>query len=91
MGKLYLIITLILCGYIFLHTHFFKTISKGWKGKIFPGKRKATMFDIRNLILKGDLISAIRLYSEIFHTDTTEAKKAVDELARSIHEKNELE
>jgi len=87
MSRLYLFITLCLCFYILMHTRLFKSISQGWRKKTFPGKKNVTMFDVRNMILKGDKISAIRFYQEIFKTDAKEAQRAVEDLAKSIHKK----
>jgi ribosomal protein L7/L12 len=91
MSRIYILITLCLCIYIFMHTRFFKTLVQRLKNKSFPEKRNITMFDVRRRILKGDKATAIRLYCEIFQADLKEAQQAVDELAKSIHEKNELE
>lgn len=55
---------------------------------LFPGKHQPTMFDVRNLIIKGEKDSAIKLYCQIFSVKHKEAAKAVEELGRSIQEKN---
>ena len=48
---------------------------------------KATMFDVRRYIIKGDRELAIQLYGEIFKTNRKESLKAIDELERSIRQK----
>jgi len=55
---------------------------------IYPEKGKATMFDVRRLIQKGEKDLAVRLYCEIFLTNSKEAKIAIEELERSIQEKD---
>jgi len=50
--------------------------------------RKLTMFQVRELILKGDKDSAIYLYADLFKVEYKESKKAVDELEKSIQKKN---
>ena len=53
------------------------------KGKL-PQRGKATMFDVRHLLMEGEKDLAIRLYCEIFNTTPTKAKKDVEELERSL-------
>ncbi|MCA9407778.1 MAG: hypothetical protein H6755_05310 [Candidatus Omnitrophica bacterium] len=54
---------------------------------LYPPKGKATMFDVRRLILSGEKELAIRIYCEIFEVSRKEAVKAVDELEKGIKEK----
>lgn len=53
------------------------------RGKL-PKKGKATMFDVRHLLMEGDKELAIQLYCEIFNTTPTKARKDVSELERSL-------
>lgn len=55
---------------------------------LVPPPGKATMFDVRRLLLKREKGLAIRLYREIFKSNYEEAKKAVEELERSIQQKD---
>ena len=84
--------------YVFfiLSASFFIFLSARWiwsaftlrrKG-LYPFQNRATMFDVRRLIIEGHKDLAIRLYCEIFSTHSQEAKKAVNELERSIQKKN---
>ncbi len=91
MIKLYFIICLCLGFYIFVHTRFFKEMFKGVRKGPKILSRKPTMFDVRTLIVQGEKELAVRVYREIFKTGLDEAKKQVDELERSIQEKNESE
>lgn len=55
-------------------------------------KGKATMFDVRQLLLADKKDLAIEVYGQLFSTTRRESKKAVEELEKSIQEKKpELE
>ena len=47
-------------------------------------KRKATMFDVRHLLMEGEKELAIRIYSDIFSVSLLKARKDVEELQRSL-------
>ena len=47
-------------------------------------KGKATMFDVRHLLMEGEKDLAIRIYSEIFNVSLFKARKDVEELQRSL-------
>ena len=49
-----------------------------------PPKGRATMFDVRHLLMEGDKDLAIQVYCEIFQTTPINAKKDVEELERSL-------
>ena len=53
------------------------------RGKL-PQRGKATMFDVRHLLMEGKKELAIQVYCEIFKTTPTIAKKDVEELERSL-------
>ena len=53
------------------------------RGKL-PQRGKATMFDVRHLLMEGEKELAIQLYCEIFQTTPIKAKKDVEELERSL-------
>jgi len=53
------------------------------RGKL-PLKGKATMFDIRHLLMEGEKDLAIQLYCEIFNVNVAKAKNDVEELQRSL-------
>ena len=55
---------------------------------LYPTKGKATLFDVRRLLLKKEKNMAIHLYANLFKTNFKDAKKAVEELEKSIQEKN---
>ena len=53
-----------------------------------PKKDKPTMFHVRELILQDEKEMAIQMYCEIFKTGRSEATREVENLERSIKEKN---
>ena len=53
------------------------------KGKI-PARDRATMFDVRRLLQEGKKEEAVQLYSEIFHTGYSRARRDVEQLERSL-------
>jgi len=53
------------------------------RGKL-PQRGKATMFDVRHLLMEGEKELAIQVYCEIFQTTPLKAKKDVEELERSL-------
>jgi hypothetical protein len=46
------------------------------------------MFDVRRLLIKGERDLAIRVYCELFKTDSEEARHAIEEIERSIQPKD---
>lgn len=89
MIRLYIFIVLALGVYIFIHSRWFRSFKQVWCDKGFPSKKKKlTMFDVRRLLIKGEKDLAIRVYCELFKADSQEARKAVDEIERSIQPKN---
>ncbi len=57
-------------------------------GKFFKVKEKPTMFDVRELIIKGQKEAAIKTYCQIFSVKRKDAQIAIEELQRSIQQKN---
>jgi len=53
------------------------------RGKLPPIGR-ATMFDVRHLLMEGEKELAIQVYCEIFQTTPLKAKKDVEDLERSL-------
>lgn len=89
MAKLYLLIIFGLCVYIFLHSRFFRFVKQLWhESNLSAEEDRLTMFDVRQLLIKGEKDMAIRVYCELFDTDVEEACKAVEEIERSIQPKD---
>ncbi len=76
------------CFLIFMKTYRIWLINQARRNGIYPPLNKATMFDVRRLIIKRERELAVRLYAEIFKTNRKEAQRAVNELERSIREKD---
>ncbi len=53
------------------------------RGKL-PVKGRATMFDVRHLLMEGKKELAIQVYCEIFQTTPIKAKKDIEDLERSL-------
>ncbi len=53
------------------------------RGKL-PHKGRATMFDVRHLLMEGEKELAIQVYCEIFQTTPIKAKKDIEDLERSL-------
>ena len=89
MIKLYVLIIICLSGYIVFRSRRFRALSRAWREKFFPDrKKKLTMFDVRRLIIKGEKDLAVRVYSDLFNASPQEAGQAVEELERSIQPKD---
>ncbi len=89
MVRIYSLIVLCLCFYIFLHSRWFRSLRQMWRdGNFGSQKEKLTMFDVRRLLVKGEKDLAVRVYCELFKTSMEEATAAVDEIERSIQPKD---
>ncbi len=89
MVKLYLFVVICLCVYIFLHSRWFGVLKQMWHDSGFHSKKETlTMFDVRNLLVKGEKDLAIRVYCEIFKVSPEEACTAVEQIERSIQPKD---
>ena len=63
------------------------TIKAAMRKGLYPPQGKATMFDVRRLIIAGERELAIEVYGDIFKTNRREAQKAVEDLEKSIQQK----
>jgi len=89
MTKLYLLITVCLGIYIFLHSRWFYFLKQMWRdGRFHSKKETLTMFDVRNLLIKGEKDLAIRVYCKLFNVSPEEGCKAVEQIERSIQPKD---
>jgi hypothetical protein len=55
-----------------------------WYHKRKAPVRKPTLFDVRELLTKGEKVRAIKVYREIFNVDQKEAQIAVDALEKNL-------
>ena len=47
-------------------------------------ERKPTLFDVRELLTRGEKVRAIKIYRQIFNVDQKEAQGAVDALEKNL-------
>ncbi len=84
MVVLYTTLIILVCFLVLLNTfRVWFLIDARRRGKL-PQRGKATMFDVRHLLMEGEKELAIQLYCEIFQTTPIKAKKDIEELERSL-------
>ncbi|MGE0269190.1 MAG: hypothetical protein AB7S78_12130 [Candidatus Omnitrophota bacterium] len=88
MTILYALLILSACFYILIRSRWIWSLNQARRKGIFPEKGKATMFDVRRLIIEGELDLAVEVYRWIFKTPRQKARADVSELAESIYHKN---
>jgi hypothetical protein len=84
MVVLYTALIILVCFLVFLNTYRFWFFINARRRCKLPQKGKATMFDVRQLLMKGEKELAIQVYCEIFQTTPINAKKDVEDLERSL-------
>jgi len=81
---IYTTLIVLVCLLVFFNTfRIWSLIDARRRGKL-PAKGRATMFDVRHLLMEGEKELAIQVYCEIFQTTPIKAKKDVEELERSL-------
>lgn len=88
MTILYTLLILSVSFFILIRSRWIWSLNQARKKGIFPEKGKATMFDVRRLIVEGELDLAVEVYRWIFKTTRQKARADVSELAESIYHKN---
>ena len=89
MIRVYVFFIACISVYIFCHSRYFRYLQQKWHDLGFRSRKdKLTMFDVRQMLIKGEKDLAIRVYCELFKTSPEEASKAVDEIERSIQPKD---
>ena len=81
---LYTMLIILVCFLILVNIYRIRLLNDARRRGKLPLKGKATMFDVRNLLMEGEKELAIQLYCEIFHVTLSRAKKDVEELQRSL-------
>lgn len=81
---LYITLVLLVCLLVIINIYRLRIVHDARRRGKLPQKGKATMFDVRNLLMEGEKELATELYCEIFHVNMAKAKKDVDELQRSL-------
>ena len=87
MIRLILCLIIVICFFLLLRLSRIPKIDQVRKKGNYPFK-DPTMFDVRKLLLKGDKYLALKVYSQIFKTTRSKAKKDIEELERSLKAKN---
>ena len=81
---LYTTLIILVCSLVLFNTYrVWSLIDARRRGKL-PPKGRATMFDVRHLLMEGEKELAIQVYCEIFQTTPLKAKKDIEELERSL-------
>lgn len=88
MTLLYTFVIILICWLVLSQTRWIWAVNQARKKGIYPEKGKATMFDVRSLIIEGEYDLAVELYRRLFRTSRRNARKAVEDLADSISQKN---
>jgi hypothetical protein len=76
------------CLWVLLKSERFWLLNRANRKGFNPAKDKPTMFHVRELILREEKELAIQMYCQIFHVSRSHAKQEVENLERSIKEKN---
>ncbi len=84
MTVLYVVLIALVCLLVALNVHRFRFIRDARRRGKLLNKGKATMFDVRHLLMEGEKELAIRIYSEIFSVPLPKARKDVEDLQRSM-------
>lgn len=81
---LYAAVIVLVCSLVIINIYRMRLVNSARRNGKLPVKGKATMFDVRHLLMEGEKELAIGLYCEIFRVSEIKAKKDVEELQRSL-------
>jgi hypothetical protein len=81
---LYITLIILVCSLIALNIYRLRFLNDARRRGKLPKKGRATMFDVRHLLMEGEKELATQIYCEIFSVNLTKAKKDVEELQRSL-------
>ena len=84
MAVLYVLLIVLVCFLVFLNIYRVWSINDARRRGKLPTKGKATMYDVRYLLMEGEKELATRVYCDIFNVPMTRARKDVEELQRSL-------
>ena len=84
MVVLYTTLIILVCFLVLLNTYRVCFLIDARRRGKWPAKGRATMFDVRHLLMEGEKELAIQVYCEIFKTTPIKAKKDIEELERSL-------
>ncbi len=80
----YAILIVLVCFLVLVNIYKVRLLNEARQRGKLPQKGKATMFDVRHLLMEGEKDLAVQLYCEIFNVTLSKAKKDVEELQRSL-------
>ena len=81
---LYVALILLTCLLVLLNVRGVWFVHDARRRRRLPLRGKATMFDVRYLLMEGEKDLAIQLYCEIFNTTFGKARKDIEQLERSL-------
>jgi len=84
MAVLYTILIILVCFLVSLNIYRIWFINDARRRGRLPTKGKATMYDVRYLLMEGEKELATRVYCDIFNVPMARARKDVEELQRSL-------
>ncbi len=88
MMRIYFIVALGVTLYLLWHSRWARSLREWFINQGASDRRSLTMFDVRECIIEGEEDLAVQIYRDLFHVSEEEARQAVEQLARSIREKN---
>jgi hypothetical protein len=84
MVVLYTVLIILVCSLVLFNAYRASFLLDARRRGKLPPKGRATMFDVRHLLMEGEKDLAIQVYCEIFQTTPLKAKKDVEDLERSL-------
>ena len=84
MVVLYTTLIILVCFLVLLNTYRIWFLTDPRRREKLPTKSRATMFDVRHLLMEGEKEKAIQVYCEIFQITPAKGKKDVEDLERSL-------
>ena len=84
MAVLYVLLIILVCFLVSLNIYRIWSIHDARRRGRLLTKGKATMYDVRYLLMEGEKELATRVYCDIFNVPMTRARKDVEELQRSL-------
>ena len=84
MEILYAALVVLVCALVVYNVYKARIFDNARRLGKLPPKGRATMFDVRHLLMEGEKDLAIQVYCEIFHTTPPKARKDIEELERSL-------
>ncbi len=84
MVVLYVTLIILVCSLVLFNAYRAWFFIDARRRSKLPRRGKATMFDVRHLLMEGEKDLAVQVYCEIFQTTPLKAKKDIEELERSL-------